>query len=146
MSDKSILKQYLSEHDPIGAITSKRDEHTESGITENLNAFGWLRGIRDRAVMFEMRQRNGNIIALGYHWLERAEFDPSEGITIFFGGQKIVIKGRNLNAEVRPQVRLFDGILRHRVPWIQEADRSAHLQSNEQDTVITSIDLTGDHN
>ena len=81
------------------------------------------------------------IVALGYAWLERVEFDPSEGITLSVGGQKVRIKGRNLNAEIRPSVRLFEGIARHRVPWIREADRSAGLQAGDRDTVIDAIEL-----
>ena len=61
-----------------------------------------MRGVRDRAIMLELRRKNGNVLAIGYGWLERAEFDPSEGITLHLVGQKIRIKGRNLNDEARP--------------------------------------------
>lgn len=72
--------------------------------------------------------------------MERVAFDPSEGITISAAGQKIRVKGRNLNAEVSPSVRLFEGITRHRVPWIREADRSGGIQAGECDTVIDAIE------
>lgn len=101
--------------------------------------FGWLRGTRDRSVMLELRKKNGNILAVGYAWLDRAEFDPSEGITLCLGGQKIIIRGRNLNAEVRPEVRLFQGICRHRVPWIQEADQVAFMKSQGEGTLVEEI-------
>ena len=61
-------------------------------------------------------------------------------MTIFAAGQKVRIRGRNLNAEVRPSVRLFEGIARHRVPWVREADRSACLQAGDRDTVVDSIE------
>jgi hypothetical protein len=93
---------------------------TESEAAEDFGAFGWLRGAKERAVMLELRQRTGNIIAIGYGWLERAEFDPSIGITLLVPGQRILIRGRNLNAEIRPNVLLFEGITRHRVPWVAE--------------------------
>jgi len=141
MSDSPLLQRYLAERDPA---LGKRAEHTEAGITEDLSAFGWLRGVGDRAIMLELRHKNGNITALSYNTLERVEFNPSDGITLFFGGQKIRVKGRNLNKEVRPQVRLLDGILRHRVPWIREADRSGLLNGDEHETVITAIDWTSD--
>lgn len=70
--------------------------------------------------MLELRKRGGNIIAVGYGWLERVEFDPSVGITLLVPGQKILIRGQNLNAEIRPNVRLFEGITRHRVAWVRE--------------------------
>ncbi|HUY87562.1 MAG TPA: hypothetical protein VMV10_02390 [Pirellulales bacterium] len=73
--------------------------------------------------------------------LERAEFDPSEGITLRFGPQKVKIAGRNLNGEVRPHVRLFAGIVRHRVPWIQEADQAAAMEAGRGATVVERVEL-----
>lgn len=90
--------------------------------------------------MLELRRKDGSIVAVGYGWLERIAFDPSEGVTLTAAGQKIRIRGRNLNAEVRPSVRLFEGIARHRVPWVREADRTASLQAGDRATVIDSID------
>jgi hypothetical protein len=111
----------------------------ESETTDDLGAFGWLRG-RDRAVMLELRKKNGNVLAVGYGWLERVELDPSEGITLHLVGQKILIKGRNLNAAVRPDIRLFQGITRHKVPFIQEADGPTALQAGKSATVIERIE------
>ena len=101
----------------------------ESETTDDLGAFGWLRGVRDRAVMLELRKKNGNVLAVGYGWLERVEFAPSEGITLHLVGQKIRIKGRNLNGEVRPGVRLFQAVTRHKVAWVKEADGPTALQA-----------------
>lgn len=108
---------------------------------EDLGCFGWLRGIRDRAVMLELRKRDGNILAIGYAWLERVEFDPSVGITLHACGREIVIQGVNLNCEVRPNVRLFDGIVRHRVPWVRESDRLRGMTQSESAAVIHKITL-----
>lgn len=88
--------------------------------TEDLGSFGWLRGMRERATMLELRKKDGNITAIGYAWIEKIEFDPSEGITIHALGQQVRIQGRNLNAEVRHGVNLFQGLTRHRVPWVAE--------------------------
>ena len=112
----------------------------ESETTDDLGAFGWLRGVRDRAVMLELRKKNGNVLAVGYGWLERVELDPSEGITLHLVGQKIRIKGRNLNGAVRPDVRLFQGITRHKVAWIQEADGPTALQAGKSATVVERIE------
>jgi hypothetical protein len=107
----------------------------------NLGAFGWLRGVRDRAVMLELRRKDGSVVALAYAWLERADFDPSQGITLKFGADKVKISGRNLNAEVRTNLRLFTGILRHRVPWIQEADRPTAIAAGKDAVVIDAISV-----
>ena len=88
-------------------------------------SFGFLRGMRDRASMFEIRHRDGKIDAFTYAMLDRAEFDPSEGITLHFGRSQVKLEGRNLNLEIRPHVTLFGSILRGKVPWVAEADRPA---------------------
>ncbi len=106
---------------------------------DDLGAFGYLRGIRDRAVMLEIRHKDGRISAFGYAWLNSAEFDPSEGITLNFSGKTVTLIGRNLNAECRPNVRLFASIVRHRVPWIQEADGQAAMQTSNGATVIEEV-------
>lgn len=89
--------------------------------------------------MLELRHRNGQITAFGYAWLERAEFNPSEGITLQFAGRSVRIAGRNLNSEVRPNLRLFAGIMRQRVPWIQEADGPTAMSATKGTVVIEEI-------
>src|SRR5580692_11839533 len=108
----------------------------EGDATDDLGAFGWLRGMKEQAVMLEIRHKDGRITAKGYSWLQSAEFDPSSGITLNFSGEKITIRGRNLNGEARSNVRLFAGILRHRVPWIQEADGAAVLEAAKDAVLI----------
>lgn len=132
--DKSILQKY----------TRKDEEPSASNVhdlnpTEDLGAFGWQRGLRDRCLMLELRKKGGNVLVLGYAWLHRIDFDPSEGLTLWFAGQKIVIRGRNLNAEVRPTVRLLDGLTRHRVPWIQEASQADVMEAKSEACVIESM-------
>jgi hypothetical protein len=106
---------------------------------EDLVAFGWLRGVQERAIMLEIRHKDGRVTAKGYSWLQSAEFDPSTGITLNFSGEKVTIAGRNLNAEARPNVRLFAGILRHRVPWIQEADGATVLQAAKVAVLVEEV-------
>jgi hypothetical protein len=89
--------------------------------------------------MLEIRHKDGRVTAKGYSRLQSAEFDGSNGITLNFSGEAVTITGRNLNAESRPNVRLFAGILRHRVPWIQEADGAAVLQAAKDAVVIESV-------
>lgn len=113
----------------------------EAEPVDDFVAFGFLRGIRDRAQFLELRRKTGNITAIGYAWIEQVEFDPSVGITLHVLGQKIVIRGRNLNAEIRPNVRLFQSILRHRVPWIQEADEAMIMLPSGKEALIEQIQL-----
>ncbi len=129
MSDR-VLSKYLGRKDE-GDIEGAPSEASPDG-TEDLGAFGWLRGQRERAVMIELRKKTGDIIAIGYGWIDKIEFNPSQGITLHCGRQTIKITGRNLNAEARPQVRLYQGLTRHRVPWIQEADHAADLRADKK--------------
>lgn len=111
----------------------------EDDATDDHGAFGWLRGSRERAVCLELRFKTGSILALSYHWIERFEFDPSEGITLYTQGKRYRLRGRNLNAETRPQVRLFEGLTRHRVPWVRETDRAAAVVTEDAAAVIERI-------
>lgn len=136
MSD-SLLRKYTGSQ-----LVEERVDllDTEGEILDDLGVFGWLRGARDKAIMLELRKRDGNVMAVGYAWLERAEFDPSVGITLHVVGKTIRIKGRNLNLELRPNVRLFQGITRHRVPWIQEADGPTMMESQGKGTLVEKIE------
>jgi hypothetical protein len=70
--------------------------------------------------------RSGNRVAISYAYFERVGYDPSEGITLHLaGGKSVLIGGRRLNDEVRPQVRLYEGIVRQRVAWVREGDLAA---------------------
>ncbi len=134
MTDLSVLDKYTRPR-TNGDVPATY----ESDDPDDLGAFGWLRGVRERAVMLELRQRDGSAEALGYAWLERAKFDPSEGITLTFSGKTVQITGINLNAERRPNVRLFAGIIRHRVPWIQVAEGAEQMEAAKDATVIEAI-------
>jgi hypothetical protein len=107
---------------------------------DDLGAFGFLRGLHERSVMVSLRKKSGDIHALGYGFIDRIAFDPSEGITIFCGSRSVRIKGKNLNKEVRPNVSLFVGLTQHRIPWIAEADQTAVLHAARDAVVVEAID------
>ena len=132
----SLLDKYTKRADDPFAVPSPPDQDE----TDDYGAFGWLRGVRDKALMLELRKKDGSIRAVGYAWLHEADLDPSAGITLHVVGQKIRIIGRNLNAENRPNIRLFSGIMRHRVPFIQEADQVTLMKARDGETVIEKIE------
>ena len=131
-----ILEKYTSRSAADADGTIAQDE---IGGVDDVGCFGWVRGIRDRAICVELRQENGNIVAIPYHGIERFEFDPSEGISLTVSGKKIRLRGRNLNAEVQSTIRLFEGLARHRVPWIREVSQSESASMEDNATVIDSI-------
>jgi hypothetical protein len=62
MNDKnSIFRQFTEKHGNGFPRDDSADEQPE-----DLVAFGWLRGSRERATMLEIRRRDGSIVALGY--------------------------------------------------------------------------------
>ncbi len=143
MSD-SILNRYAGRMG--GSLAENRfaaatERPAEADALEEFAAFAQLRGLRERAIMLELRKTDGSITAIGYGYLERAEYCPAEGITLHVLGQKIRLKGRNLNSEARPSARLFEGITRHKVAWVREADHRESMMADEGETIIDSIDL-----
>jgi hypothetical protein len=102
---------------------SRPDESEE----ESVPAFGFLRGVRDRALMVEFRLRNGNSEFFAYGWLESVRYNPSVGVLLKFTGDVVtlvLIRGSNLDAVVEGRaVNLTDrGLQRHRVLWVREMD------------------------
>ena len=89
----------------------------------SLGAFGYLRGVRDRALMLELRLKDGCVHALSYSLLDRATLDPSDGLRLRFVGQEVHITGQRLN-DRSSGIGLFEAIVRHRATWIQEASRA----------------------
>jgi hypothetical protein len=133
MSD-SVLHRYMN--GKVNAGEPAKGGLNDNEEEEDLGSFGWLRGVKERAVMLESRSKDGRTTALDYGWLRKVEFDPSTGIALHFDGQAVRIVGRNLNAEIRPNVRLLRGLLAHRVPWIQEASEANLLRAGEHNVVI----------
>jgi len=123
-------------------VRSKTGEGTaevEDDLSDDLISFGWLRGIRDQAIMLQIRHRNGCIEAYPYALLTYALYKRSEGVWLRFGKETIRITGRNLDAECRPNLRLFDGIMRRRVTWIQEADEPTLMNAPKGALVIEQV-------
>jgi hypothetical protein len=117
------------------ALPAARAEEDESPF--DLGTFGWLRGVKDQAIMLELRLRSGNVVAVSYAYIDRAEYDPSEGITLHVGSGKTVrIEGANLNASVASGARLFEGIVRRRVPWVRECS-----EGDAQAVRVTNVEF-----
>ncbi|MBE7506225.1 MAG: hypothetical protein HS101_08050 [Planctomycetia bacterium] len=133
----SLIDRLVSRELATGPNGHERDDETDIA---DLGTFGFLRGSRERATMLELRKKDGNILAVAYGYIDKAEFNPSEGITLHLAGHKIRIKGRNLNVEAMPKVKLFEAITRHRVPWLREADEPGLLTACEKEAVIESIE------
>lgn len=110
-------------------------------LEEDVGAFGCLRGLRDRALMLELRLKDGRIVALSYALLDRATFDPSDGIRLQFSDQEVHLSGRALNQPSPAGLSVFSAIVRHRASWIRESSRADAFESLTGVTIVESISI-----
>ena len=129
MPDKSggleiLRRPHLDVHNRVPASGEAGNEETDE---ESCSAFGFLRGVRDRALALELRFADGNSEWLSYSCLVSWRFNPSVGLLVKFTGDVVtlvLIRGSNLDALVNGTVDLPHGIQRHRVMWIREMDKA----------------------
>lgn len=82
-------------------------------VEEEGKYFGFDRQENGRALMFELRTRDGRRSALPYSYLTRADFDPDKGIEIYVSNVVVVVKGRDLGT-------LYSYLLQNRLTWMRE--------------------------
>lgn len=109
-------------------------------------AFGYLRGIRERAEAIEFRLKDGNSTWFPYSWLGNWKFNPSEGLLLKFSGDLVylvLIKGSNLDSPLEETgINLTSaGLQRHRVLWIREMSESEIAQVGDSGPTIDSIQV-----
>jgi len=126
------------------AATAQQSVPAEAATDEaECPAFGYLRGIRDRALSLEFRLASGNSRAFPYNWLGPTLYDPSAGLLLTFVGDRIylvLLEGSNLNLLVGGVTNLFDrGILRHRITWVREMTRQALAKAREEEVTVERI-------
>lgn len=110
---------------------------------EECRAFGYMRGIRGRALSIEFRFANGQSQAFPYTWLGPMLYNPSVGLLLKFTGDEItlvLLEGSNLNALVNGSVSLYDrGIQRHRVTWVREMTKQDAATVREGEVSVRCI-------
>lgn len=136
MSD-SVLKRYAGPRSPLGGRDDAQDDGDEAA--DDLGCFGWLRGLRERSAMLEFRRKDGRSVAYDYTLLRKVCFDPSEGITLLFDGERVRIEGRSLDGEATPGIQLLRGILDRRVPWVRELGETELMAAAEGGTVVERV-------
>lgn len=109
-------------------------------------AFGYLRGIRDRADAIEFGLASGNSIWFPYNWLGTVKFDPSAGLLLKFSGDLVylvLIRGSNLDRPVGESgIDLIRaGLQRHRVTWVRKMSEEDIRQTGENGPTIDSIEI-----
>lgn len=138
-----LLRNRAKEAQTQPGTTVDRNHKPAEEDEEACAAFGYLRGIRDRALSLECRFANGNSKAFPYSWLGPSTYNPSAGLLLKFVGDLIylvLLEGSNLNALVNNAVSLYDrGILRHRVCWVREMTRPELQKAREGEVMVERI-------
>lgn len=119
----------------LRAIQNETTKAAEAPEMEDCGAFGWLRGVRDRALMLELRQRSGEVTLLNYSYLHPVFFSPAGELVLQFGAHKVVLRGEHLAQEIRPNITLLTCLARHRTIWIAESESSLILTGTKVITI-----------
>jgi len=149
LDDSDILD--LHRHPHLQGIASRagkdKDREKEASDEESCSAFGFLRGLHDRALAVEFRFRNGNKEWWSYNLLGMWRHDPSVGILLkFIGGDLVtlvLIRGSNLGAQLNQHsVNLTDrGLQRHRVIYVREMDEDELRKATPGEPTIDHIEI-----
>ena len=128
-----------------GATPDKKEPEPDAGEA-SCAAFGYLRGIRERADAIEFRFRDGNSVWLSYNLLATWKFNPSEGLLLKFSGDLVylvLIRGSNLDRPLTDStINLTSaGLQRHRVLWVKEMTEEEIRQVGETGPTIDSIQI-----
>jgi hypothetical protein len=109
-------------------------------------AFGFLRGLHDRALGLELRFRSGDTETLSYACLASFRYNPSVGVLLKFTTDVTtlaLIRGSNIDAELPGRsVNLTDrGLQRHRITFIREMDEDELRRAGKGEPTIDSIEI-----
>jgi hypothetical protein len=109
-------------------------------------AFGYLRGMKDRALAIEFRFRNGNSDVFPYSHLAGWRFNPSVGLLLRYTADVVtlvLIRGSNLDAPVNPNgLNLLErGLQRHRITWLREMDPADLKAVGERGPTVDRIEV-----
>ena len=121
-------------------------EIDDESSDESSAAFGYLRGIRDKADALEVRFRNGNSTWLPYNWLGSWKFDPSKGLLLKFSGDVVylvLVTGSNLNHPLLDTTTNLttSGLQRRRIVWMREMNEDEIRKVGESGPTIDSIQV-----
>jgi hypothetical protein len=127
--DRELMNTFFKDKPHLTATTPARQSADKENDEESCPAFGFLRGLHDRALALEFRLRNGNSETFSYQLLASWKFNPSIGLLLKFTSDVttlVLIRGSNL--DVMPPGRAINltdrGLQRHRITFIREMDEA----------------------
>jgi hypothetical protein len=127
-----------------GILQAKEAEG--DGKEASCKAFGYLRGIEDKAEALELRFLAGDSMWFPYSWLGTWQYIRSEGLLLKFNGDVVylvLIRGSNLDKPLDDHSANLTraGLQRHRVVWIREMTPDDIRQTGETGPTIDSIQV-----
>lgn len=121
------------------------DKDTDPGEA-SCPAFGYLRGLDQRALAVEFRYRDGNSDWYSYGLLSNWRYNPSVGLLLKFTSDVttlVLIRGSNLDALVGDKaINLTDrGFQRHRILWVREMGKGELQQVGQAGPTVDRIEV-----
>src|SRR6516225_2253744 len=109
-------------------------------------AFGYLRGIEDKAQALELRFQSGDSMWFPYGWLGTWQYNRSDGLLLKFSGDVVylvLIRGSNLDKPLDdgPINLTRAGLQRHRVLWLREMTPEEIRQVGDSGPTIDRIEV-----
>jgi hypothetical protein len=147
MLDKPTHEERLRQKLHAGKTGQPPTKEPEiEGAEASCAAFGYLRGIQDKAAAMEFRFRDGISICFPYAWLGTWQYNPSEGLLLKFSGDLVylvLIRGSNLDRPLNDGAidLTHAGLQRHRVLWLREMSEEEIRQVGETGPTIDSIQI-----
>jgi len=149
MSDDTDILDFARDPHIAGAagrVAKVRETQVEAAEEEVCPAFGYLRGVRDRALAVELRFRNGDSEWFPYSWLGPWRYNPSVGLLLKFTGDlvsMVLIRGSNLDmAANKHAINLTDrGFQRHRITFVREMDEDELRKVPSGEPTIDRIEV-----
>jgi hypothetical protein len=146
MTDKQTHEERLQNNAHLAGRARPPAKKESESEEASCGAFGYLRGIKDRANAVELRFKNGNVYWFPYSLMGACQYDPSEGLMLKFSGDLVyvvLIRGSNLDQPINDgHMNLTTGGLqRHRVVWIREMPEEDIRRIGETGPTIDSIEV-----
>jgi hypothetical protein len=129
----------------LSGILQSKETEAEEGVS-SCAAFGYLRGIRERADAVEFRFRDGSSTWFPYNALGNWKYNPSQGLLLKFSGDAVyvvLIRGSNLDRPLSDTTTNLttSGLQRHRIVWMREMTEEEIRQVGETGPTIDSIEV-----
>jgi hypothetical protein len=144
MTDNNRLLLKTLGLQPPAARPNAEPKPTESDEDE-CPTFGYLRGVRERALAIELRLRTGNREYFSYGHLASWRYNPSVGLLLKFTDDRVtlvLIRGSNLDVLVKSSINLTDrGLQRHRILWVREMDEDELRRTAKGEPIIDRIEI-----